>query len=251
MAKERHILKKEIYDEVNGVNRGGFEGGMWFTSFRENYYDKIQDQQDKTIVRDILTKFLKNEEYDAGFLYKVAWICADLELQGHEDEIKRLSADKRVTGTLWNNAFKALLDDIEVENVLIEGISQLECESNTELSRALFNKTVAFFKKLRGDVSKMYGSKDKDKIERTESDFLKSHIYGRLIKLIRSERNDAYIKTKSALILSNLPYSHAATDSHYRNLAAKEIEKLLHNSQIRDSSHINIINQALARIKET
>ncbi len=241
MAKERHVLKKEIYDEINGVGRGGFESGMWFTSFHENYYNKIQDPDDKSTVCDILANFLKNEDYDASFLSKVAYIYADLEIPGYEAEIKRLSTDKRVEGTLESNWFRMLLDDIKVENELITRMSVLKCESNVTFSRDFFEEAVTFFKKLRGDVSKMYYSKDKNKVKRAEADFLQSYIYGRLVKLLRSERYDANIKTKIALILSDLHFRHADG----------EIEKLLHDPHIMEASHITLIKQALSLLKES
>jgi hypothetical protein len=235
MAKERHVLKKEIYDEINGIGRSGFESGMWFTSFRENYYEKIQYPDDKAAVRDILTKFLRNEDYGADFLNKVAHIYTDLEIPGYEDEIKRLSTDKRMKGNTWFK--KVLLDDITVEKELVSGLSQLKSESNPTSSRDFFDKAIAFYKKLRGDVSKMYASKEA--MEKTEADFLRSYIIGRLIKLVRSIRYDAIIKINAALVLSDLNVRSAV----------EEIEKLSHDPKMIDDSYIKLIEQSLAHLR--
>lgn len=236
MATERHVLKKEIYDEIKGVGRSGFESGMWFTSFRENYYNKIQDPDDKATVCDILAKFLKNEDYGPDFLEKVAYIYADLEAAGYEDEVKRLSANKKMKGNNW---FKMLLDDIAIEKELISSLSQLKLESNPPISHDFFNKVVAFLKKLRGNVSKLYASKEL--MEKTEADFLRAYIVGRLIKLVRSSRYDMDIKIKAALVL---------TDLQTRS-AVEEIENLLHDPNVNDGSHIKLIEQSLARLRES
>ncbi len=237
MTKERHVLKKEIFEEIKGEKYGSYSGYA-FLEFKKNYYDRLKDPDDKAIVRDILMKFLKNEDFDYWFLGKVAWICTDLELPGAEDEIKRLSTDKRIKGSPGYIDFKVLLDQFELETYLIEEIKEMKFESNLDSSRALLERAVKLFRKLRGDVSKVYVSKGTHDFK--EPEFARHMVGESLIRILKSPKYDMSIKIRCALILSDLlvrPATH-------------EIEKLLEDPQITDETYINLIKQAVAHLKE-
>jgi hypothetical protein len=132
-----------------------------------------------------------------------------------------------------------LLDQFELEKYLIEEIKDMKFEINPAYSHNFLERAVALFRKLRGDVSKMYVSKGTHDFK--EPEFARSMVGERLIKILKSPRYDASIKIKCALILSDLQVRQAT----------HEIEKLLQNSEITEDSHINLIKQAVARLKET
>lgn len=235
MSKERHVLKHEIFDELKGKKHGIYSGYA-FLSFRQDYYDKIQDPQEKALVQDILLNLLEIDNF--SYSYDVAWICADLEIPGYEDAIKKMVEDGKARVTLDARVFKSLLDLFEVDRALTEELEQMKLESNEKISIDIFHRGVAFYKKLRGDVSKMYVSKDT--AENLEPNFLKEYICDRFLKIIRSEYRDSDIKTKAIIIASDLRFRPAIP----------EIEKLLQDKQVTNTSHLNLIRQSLTRLKE-
>jgi hypothetical protein len=60
------------------------------------------------------------------------------------------------------------------------------------------------------------------------------------MKLLKSEYRDSSLKTKAAIILSDLRI----------RAAVNEIEKLLQDARITDAVHVRLLNQALAQLKE-
>jgi hypothetical protein len=235
MSKECHVLKHEIFDELK-EKKHGIYSGYAFLSFRQDYYDKIQDPQEKALVQDILLNFLKIDNF--SYSYDVAWICADLEIPGYENAIKKMVEDGKARVTLDVRVFKSLFEQFEVDRALTEELEQMKLESNEKISIDIFNRGVAFYKKLRGDVSKMYISKDT--AEKLEPNFLKQYVCDRFLEIMRSEYRDSSIKTKATIITSDLRY----------RTAIPEIEKLLQDKKVTDTSHLNLIKQSLARLKE-
>jgi hypothetical protein len=59
-------------------------------------------------------------------------------------------------------------------------------------------------RKLRGDVSKMYGTNDKKKIEKAEDDLSRYIINTSLKKILKSERSDSDLKAKVEFLLADL-----------------------------------------------
>ena len=94
MAKERQIIESEIIDVIKGKGEG-YYSGYAYLDFREKYFNRIKDTADKAVVLELLMNYLKKGESDFIFLGNVAWICADLEIPGTEDEIKRWSSDEK------------------------------------------------------------------------------------------------------------------------------------------------------------
>jgi len=237
MAKERHILESEIIDVIKGKGEG-YYSGYAYLDFREKYYDRIKDPDDKAIVPDILMNFLKKGESDSLLLGNVAWICADLEIPATEDEIKRLSADKRIKEAPNYLDFKVLLDQFELEKNLIKEIQGMKFEIDSAYFRDFLDRAVELFRKLRGDVSHIYASKGTHDFK--EPEFARSMVIERLIRILKSPRYEASIKIRCALVLSDFLVRSAT----------HEIEKLLQNPQVTDASHINLIKQAVAHLKE-
>jgi hypothetical protein len=235
MAKERHVLKHEIFDVLKG-HKYGPHSGYAFLHFRADYYDKIQDPQEKELVRDILMSFLAIDNF--SYAFAVAWICDDLEIPGYEDAIKKMIADGTARVTLDPTAFKSFLVQFDIDKALIEELDHMKYESNERTSNAIFDLVVNLYRKIRGDLSKGYASKAQG--ERSEAEITRKVVQDRLMKLLKSEYRDSSLKTKAAIILSDLRI----------RAALNEIEKLLQDSKITDSVHVRLLNQALAHLKE-
>lgn len=202
MPKDRTALEKEIIDEISGINYGGFEGGYAFTSFQANYYEKRIEASEKRIVEDILLELLKNNKYDPGFRSKVAWICNDMKLPGAEDEIKKLHAELK--GNIYSNMTKAIMDDMVIEKQLIAEISKSQPKSDKQTHNEIYMRALALQRKLRGDVSKMYATKDKNLIERKEDELSRYHIGSLFKKILKDERYDLDLKAKVEMMLNDL-----------------------------------------------
>ena len=202
MPKNKTVMEKEIVDEIRGGYKSGFEGGGAFTSFSTDYYGKISDASEKTIVKDILMELLKNKGSEPELRCKVAWICADLDISGAEDEIRKLNADLR--GSIYSNMTKSIMDDFAIEKQLIDEISKTELKSDKQIQNEIYNRALALQRKMRGDVSKMYGTKDKKLIEKKEDELSRYHTSSLLKRILRSERSDAALKAKVELLLANL-----------------------------------------------
>lgn len=235
MAKERQVLKHEIFDVLKG-HKYGPHSGYAFLNFRADYYDKIQDPQEKELVRDILMSFLTIDNF--SYAFAVAWICDDLEIPGYEDAIKKMIAEGTARVTLDPTAFKLLLDQFYIDRALIEELGHMKCESNERISNDIFDQVVNLYRKIRGDLSKGHVSKAQG--ERSEAEITRKVVQDRLLKLLKSEYRDSNLKTKAAIILSDL---------HIR-AAINEIEKLLQDTKITDASHVELMKQALSRLKE-
>lgn len=235
MAKERHVLKHEILDVLKG-HKYGPHSGYAFLHFRADYYDKIQDPQEKELVRDILMNFLTIDNF--SYAFAVAWICDDLEIPGYEDAIKKMIAEGTTRVTLDPTAFKLLLDQFDIDRALIEELGHMKCESNERISSDIFDRVVKLYRKTRGDLSKGHASIAQG--EKSEVEITRKVVQDRLVKLLKSEYRDSSLKTKAAIILSDL---HIPS-------AINAIEKLLHDPKITDVAHISLLNQACAHINE-
>ena len=202
MPKNKTALEKEIIDEITGINYGGFEGGYVFTSFPTDYYEKITDASEKIIVKDILMELLKKNSYGPEFRSKVAWICAALEIAGAENEINKLHTELK--GSIYSNATKAIMDDMAIEKQLVAEISKADRKNDMQTHNEIYNRALVLQRKLRGDASKMYGTKDKKKIEKAEDDLSRYIINTLLKRILRSERTDSELKAKVELLLTDL-----------------------------------------------
>ncbi len=202
MPKDKTILEKEIIEEISGVNYGGFEGGDAFTSFPTDYYEKKLDASEKKTVEDILMELLKNNKYDPGFRSKVAWICNEMNLPSAKDEIKKLHAELK--GNIYSNMTKAIVDDMAVEKQLIDEISKKEPKSDKQIHHDIYSRALALKRKLRGDASKMWATKDKKLIEKKEDELARYVINSLLKKILKGERYDSALKAKIKLMLADL-----------------------------------------------
>jgi hypothetical protein len=202
MSKNKTDLEKEIVDEIRGVYKSGFEGGDAFTSFPTDYYGKISDASEKIMAKDILMELLKNNYYGPELRCKAAWICAALEISGAENEINKLHTELK--GSIYSNMTKAMIDHMAIEKQLIDEISKTAAKNNKQIHIEIYSRALALQRELRGDVSKMYGSKDKKKIEKAEDGLSRYIINTSLKKIIKSERSDSDLKAKVGLMLTDL-----------------------------------------------
>lgn len=237
MAKDRRVLDNEIIDAIKGKGEG-YYSGYAYLDFRTKYFERIKDPADKAVVLDILMNFLNKRELDPLFLGNVAWICADLEIPGSEDEIKRLSTDKRIQESPNYVEFRVVLDQFELEKYLVEEINGMKFEINPAHANDFLKRAVALFRNLRGDVSKVYVSKGSRDF--LEPQYARTIVIDRLIRILKSPNYDERIKIRCGLILSDLLVRQATHD----------VEKLLQNPKITDETHINLIKQAVAHLKE-
>jgi hypothetical protein len=202
VPNDKTALEKEIVDEIRGIYKSGFEGGGAFTSFPTDYYGKISDASEKVIVKDILMELLKDNNYGPELRCKVAWICVALEVSGAEDEIIKLNAE--VKGSIYSNMTKAIMDQIAIDKQLIDEISKTDRKNDMQTHNEIYIRALALQRKLRGDVSKMYGTKDKKKIEKAEDDLSRYIINTSLNKILKSERPNSDLKAKVEILLADL-----------------------------------------------
>jgi hypothetical protein len=128
---------------------------------------------------------------------------------------------------------------MEVDRKITAELGQMKPESNEQNSDQLFNGIVAYCSKLRGDLSSAYVSKEYGK--RAEAGIMHQVVQDRLIKLLRSEYRDLTLKTKAAIILSDLKV----------RTAIPELNKILQNQKTTDASSINLIKESLERLKNS
>lgn len=198
----RKNIEKKILEEILGYKESGMSGGDAFYSFRDAYFDKIQEEEEKTLVIDILLKLVRDRSRDPDFISRVAWICADLGISEAEEEIKMLSVDKRFQGTIYMNLIKSIVDQLEIENQLRTEIGRLKDVSDKRARMDIYDRAIASFRKLRGDTSRMYASKDV--YEKSEADLSRTVVNNSLKKILRSARITEGVKEEVASILSDL-----------------------------------------------
>lgn len=202
MPKDKTIIEKEIIEEISGIHYGGFEGGYAYMSFPTNYYDKIIDASEKKIVEDILVDLLKNKKYDPGLRSKVAWVCNEMKIPGAEGEIIKLHTELK--GNIFSNVTRTIMDDMTVEKQLIDEISKSEPKSDKQTHNEIYSRALVLQRKLRGDASKMWATKDKKLIEKKEDELARYVINSLLKKILRGERYDSDLKAKVELLLNDL-----------------------------------------------
>lgn len=191
-------LEKRIVEEILGLKYGGMYGGDAFCDFRENFYNKIEPTE-KPLTIDILMTLLRDKSRDPDIVSRVAWICADLDVPSTAEEIKKLNVDRRFQGTIYGNAIKAVLDQLEAENKLVADIRRIK---DKHALMAVYNETIAFYRRLRGDTSQMYASRDL--YEKTEAGLSVEVIKNILNKIMRSDRHELDLKEKVAQMMSDL-----------------------------------------------
>jgi len=202
MTKDKTTIEKEISDEIRGIKHPGMLGGMVYAAFREDYYEKLSDLHEKKIAVEILLTFLKNENFDPGFRTKVAWICDDIGIFEAEGEIQKLGKDKNIKESNYSTGIKAVLNHIELEKKIVKEIQQINSAIGKQSSNEIYNKAVALYRKLRGDISRMYGSKDV--YEKSEEELSRIVVSDILKKIIRSEKYDDDLKAKVQVLLSDI-----------------------------------------------
>src|SRR5574341_1370979 len=99
---------------------------------------------------------------------------------------------------------KRIVDDMVIEKQLIAEISKSQPKSDKQTHNEIYMRALALQRKLRGDVSKMYATKDKNLIERKEDELSRYHIGSLFKKILKDERYDLDLKAKVEMMLNDL-----------------------------------------------
>jgi len=186
MAKEKHALEKAVTDEIHGRNYGGMQSAYAFTFFRENYYEKIQDQGEKAVVRTILIDLLKNDHFDPILRSKVAWICADIAMPGIEEELAKMLKEPAIKTSVVRE-LTYTLERFRLEKKIKEMIERLNFSDikDDATANTYSNFRIKYFDQI------------KEPSEKTE-------VANLLIKIITSSQYDQVTRIKAAWICAYL-----------------------------------------------
>jgi len=218
MTKDRHALEKSVIEEIKGIGYSGMESGYAFTSFRQNYYENIQDEMEKAEVREILMDLLARG-YNSDIRCKAAWICADIDVPGTEEKLVSMLKEPDVA---------ICVKDIEY------ALKRFRLENNIKAvldSVELFNKH---------DSGTVLSSVRKKLIDYLADPIEKAAVINVLAKFINSNQYDRSFRIKAAWLCAELgAYS-----------IKEEIEKMLGEPSWREEPYRRYLDELMEFIDE-
>ncbi len=191
MTKNRKMLEKEVTDEIRGVKYGGMQGASAFTFFRENYYEKIQEQEEKAAVLSILIDRLKNERHDYYFRSQVAWICADIGIPGIEVELSKLLKEPEVNTEPYINPSS-------YRKIIEYSLHRFELEKKLKVIIAAYENTD------KKHIEEMFARFCNELSEQLKDPSEKTDVINLLAKFIKSNLFDRAFRIKAAWITVHL-----------------------------------------------
>ncbi len=121
-------LEKKIWMEIAGIGLGGMASSGAWTSYKSDNYSKLQTEDDKRKVKNVILSMLKSKKYDITEKAIIAYVCADLEIIEAAQEVNELLQKARDSSyvKLYRLASEALAKGIPVDVLVDEKFRKSE-----------------------------------------------------------------------------------------------------------------------------